>query len=83
MPHIGELVALMYEAGTPEYAQQYDYVSATTSYLGEALPGSLTSDARWRIKLLTITGPDVATTWANGNSAFSNIWDNHLSLSYS
>jgi len=84
MPHFGELAALLYEASkVTEYASQYDYIDATTSYLGEALPGSAGSAAVWRIRKLTIAGSDVATTWADGNAAFSKIWDDRLSLSYS
>lgn len=84
MPHLGELASLLYEASkVTQYALEYDYVSATTSYRGEALPGSATSAAVWRIQLITITGDDVAITWADGNASFDNVWDNRASLSYS
>ena len=54
-----------------------------TTYIGEADPGSLTSNASWRIKRIVETGPDSEITWADGDSDFDNIWDNRLSLSYS
>lgn len=65
------------------YALRYDYVDATTSYLGEAVPGSLSSAAVWRVKLLTFAGDDVTVTYADGDSDFDNVWDNRASLTYS
>lgn len=53
------------------------------SYVGEADPGTATAAAAWRIKKLIETGPDVAVTWADGDSDFDNVWDNRASLSYS
>lgn len=64
------------------YAVRIDEVGSTT-YVGEALPGTLTSAASWRIKRLTETGPDLTIQFADGNSSFDNIWDNRLALSYS
>lgn len=64
------------------YAKQINEVSGDY-YIGEAEPGSLTSDPVWRIKKVDFTGDDSAITWADGNSNFDNIWDDHLSLSYS
>lgn len=67
------------------FAQQIDKVSSTT-YRGEALPGTLTSAAKWRIRrIIEGTGPDkgdFSITWADGNDNFDNIWDNRLSLTY-
>lgn len=65
------------------YALNYDYIDATTSYLGEAAPGTATSAAAWRIKELTFTGDDVTILYADGNSSFDNVWDDRASLSYS
>ena len=84
MPHLGELAALVHEMSkAPVYALQYDYIDATTSYRGEAHPGSATSDAAWRIQRITISGDDLATEWADGSSAFSQVWDDRASLTYS
>lgn len=57
-----------------------DYV-----YKGEATPGSLTSAASWRISRYYInpSDGDITTTWANGNANFENVWNNHLTLTYS
>jgi len=57
--------------------------TGSSTYIGEAFPGTPTSSALWRIKRVVETGPDSEITWADGNSDFDNIWDNRLSLSYS
>ena len=68
---------------TAMYATQYDDVGGNISYLGEALPGSLTSAPVWRIRKLNMASSDLVITWADGNDNFDNIWDNRLSLTYS
>ena len=84
MPHLGELAALVYEMSkTPQYALQYDYIDAATSYRGEAYPGSATSAAVWRIQRITITGDDIAIEWADGSDALNQVWDDRASLTYS
>jgi len=57
-------------------------------YVGDALPGTITSSATWRIKRITFTvdgsgNTDSVTEWADGNSNRDNVWDNRASLSYS
>lgn len=85
MPHLGELQSLVYELSkVPTYATNFDQYDATTGYLGEAIPGSSSADAVWRIKKLVFgTDGDVTTTFADGNAAFDNIWDDRASLTYS
>lgn len=54
------------------------------TYIGEALPGTATSAASWRIRRLTIqSDSDIEILYADGNDSYDNIWDNRLSLSYS
>lgn len=54
------------------------------TYRGDALPGTLTSAASWRVQRLTIQSDgDTEVLFADGNDNFDNIWDNRLSLSYS
>lgn len=68
------------------YATQYDQDAATPTfaYLGKAQVGSLTSAAVWQIQKLEFgLDGDVTITWADGNAAFDNIWDNRVFLSYS
>ena len=55
----------------------------TTTYLGYADPGTLTSASLWAIKRVIETGNDVSITWADGNNNFDNIWDDRLTLTYS
>ena len=52
-------------------------------YIGEALPGSATSDAKWRIKRVDQqAGDDYTIIWAEGSADFDKIWDNRLTLTY-
>ena len=60
-----------------------DKVSTTTTYIGEAIPGSSESDSVWRIKRMVEDGDDLQILFADGDSNFDNIWDNRVSLSYS
>ena len=56
----------------------------TQVYYGEAVPGTPTSAASWRIKRMVFgTNGNLTTTWADGNDSFDNIWDNRASLDYS
>ncbi len=64
------------------YATRLDEASAVITYVGIAAPGSVTSNAVWQIKRLNST-TGLVVEFANGNSNFTNIWDNRASLSYS
>lgn len=68
--------------GVPQYALRYDYVDATTSYLGKAAVGSSESGSVWQIQKLVFNGDDVSIYWADGDSLFNNNWSNRASLSY-
>jgi hypothetical protein len=65
------------------YAVRFDDDVSGVAYLGEADPGSTEASAVWRIKKITTTGIDISTAWADGNSNFDNVWNDHLTLSYS
>lgn len=60
-----------------------DEASATVTYIGEAAPAVVESAAFWRIKRITTTGSNIDIKWADGNEFYDNVWDDHLSLSYS
>lgn len=66
-----------------EYSIRVDEPSSGVLYVGEALIGSLTSTAVWKIKKLTTVGAITSVLWADGNDAFDNIWDNRTSITYS
>lgn len=54
------------------------------TYRGDALPGTLTSVAAWRVTRMTLQSDgDIEILYADGNDNYDNIWDNRLSLSYS
>ncbi len=87
MPHLGELAALVYEGGkVAEFSTRYDQDAdpPTLAYLGKAYPGAAESAAVWQVqKLVFGIDGDVTITWADGNAAFDNVWDDRASLSYS
>ena len=55
-------------------------------YVGEAMPGTATSNAKWRIKKLTYDSNDSVLTilWASKEAiSFTVEWDERTNLSYS
>jgi hypothetical protein len=66
-----------------ELTLRLDDVGSGTTYVGEALPSTVTSAALWRIKRIVETGPDIVILWADGNENFDNVWDDRAGLSYS
>jgi hypothetical protein len=68
------------------YITEIDYVSGTNPvYVGMAVPGSALSAAVWQIKKLTYDGNNNVTSvlFAGGSGAFTNIWNNRASYTYS
>lgn len=54
------------------------------TYIGKAEPASATSAPVWQISRLDESAlPDVTLLWADGDSAYNNVWDSRLGLSYS
>ena len=66
------------------YASRVDFTNNdTVIYRGEAAPGSLETDAVWRIRRITVLSDnDVIVEFADGDENFDNVWANHLSLVY-
>lgn len=67
----------------PKMASRSDIASSSVIYEGEAAPGSAGTSAVWCISRTTISGSNFVTEYAGGSAAYSNIWDNRASLSYS
>ena len=63
-------------------ALQFDASASPILYLGQAEPGTATSEPLWQImRINTATG--VAITYANGSGDYINIWNDRASLPYS
>ena len=69
------------EVDSAAKALQLDDVGGTVLYVGEAIAGTPTSTALWRIKKITFTGDDISIQWA-GAGAYGLIWDNRLAYTY-
>jgi len=70
----------------PQYIKQVDFDDSNNYiYTGEALPGTATSAASWRITRVEFVGSDedVVKLYADGDANFDNIWDNRGVLAYS
>jgi len=55
-------------------------------YVGRAVPGTLTSEAKWAICFYTYDRNSdrvLTITWANGTNDYSAIWDDRETLNYS
>lgn len=68
--------------GSVPYTTELDDVGAGVTYVGEADPGTATSDNAWRIKRITETGPDIVIAWADGVATFVKVWDDRTSYTY-
>jgi hypothetical protein len=65
------------------FSKRVDMVGDTLIYIGEALAGTASNVASWRIKRITMaTDGDAIIEWAAGNGIFDKTWDNHLNLTY-
>lgn len=52
-------------------------------YIGEALPGTDTTEQKWRIKRIEQVGEDFNILWAEGTAEFDKVWDDRLTFTYS
>lgn len=65
-----------------KYDRLIDQVGDYT-YIGEAVPGSASSAAAWRIKRVNDLGADdLEIIWADGTADFTKTWDNRLTYDY-
>ncbi|MBP7834940.1 hypothetical protein KA025_02530 [Candidatus Saccharibacteria bacterium] len=54
---------------------------ASTTFVGTAIQGSLTSAAKWSIQKIVTSGNDVTMT-SNSEGEFNGIWDRRLTTTY-
>lgn len=60
-----------------------DEVSATLSYVGYALPGTIASASLWKIKRIQTVGAETFVEYAGGTKDFDKVWDDRTSYTYS
>ncbi len=60
-----------------------DEVSASVTYIGYADPDSLTSEAVWKIKKVTLVGDVTSIQYADGTSQYLYVWDDRTTYTYS
>ena len=64
-----------------------EMISPTVLLVGEAVVGSLESEAAWRIKRVTqvpttLLGDDIVIDWAETSAEFDKIWADRLTYVY-
>jgi len=64
-------------------ALQLDEVDTSTTYIGEAAPGTATNSTGWRIMKIVENNNDLSITFPGGEDKFDQTWDNRASLTYS
>lgn len=64
------------------YTTLIDEVSATVTYIGEAVTGTAVGSAAWRIKKID-SSSGIVIAWADGVSTFIKIWTSRTGYSYS
>jgi hypothetical protein len=59
-----------------------DDIDTNITYVGEALPGTLDSDAIWSIKRMQVVGEDLFITWAESDADYIHVWNDRKTYSY-
>lgn len=61
------------------------YSGTNVEYIGEAAPGTATSEVKWRIQKITYNAMGLPLTikWANGSADFDKEFDERTSYAYS
>lgn len=65
------------------FTTKIDSVDVNTTYIGIAQIGTPTSDPSWQIKKISTVSTISTIAWADGTDAFSKVWDDRTSFSYS
>ena len=68
----------------PQNILELDEAAGSITYVGEAVVGTATSAASWRIYRIDESGdPELIKLYGGGSTAFDQIWDDRASLAYS
>jgi len=59
-----------------------DEADTSTTYVGKAKHDVLSSQAKWQIKKISITGTVTSIKFAEGDDTFERIWDNRTTYTY-
>lgn len=76
----------MFVMGSTNFTLAFDYDgSGNQIYIGWAQPGTAKSSATWRIMKQVFNGSNQTTDiqWPSASTAFSFIWDNRATYTYS
>lgn len=76
----------VYNSTDEEFLMLADYVGGTDAiYIGKAVPGSATSDEKWKIRKFTYDGNHniLSILFADGVAAYDKIWDDRADYDYS
>lgn len=74
---------LILQESHDNFTSLIDEVSSSVTYLGKAQIGSATSDSSWQIQKISVSGTVTTIAWADGTDAFTNVWDDRASYTYS
>ncbi len=83
---VSKVNLLPVESSARQLTKKLAAVSGTSKveYIGEASPGTPTSEAKWRIQKLIYDGTfTTGIAWSKGNTEFDKSWDDRASYSYS
>lgn len=84
--HISDVILKeVFEYVTEEdevYDIEVDTSVPNVTYVGQALPGTSSSVASWRVKKITETSTGSSVDWANGSAEFVHVWDDRLAFTY-
>jgi len=73
---------LITQEADDNYTVLIDEPDTSTTYIGRAKLGTLTSEAQWQIQKMAVAGNVTSIKWAGGDDDFNQIWDNRTSLTY-
>ena len=65
------------------FTQKVEKVDSATTYIGVAQIGTSAASAGWQIYKVTVSGTVTSIEWAEGTDAFTNIWNDRATYTYS